>query len=120
MATSFNRAEIARQKLAQEVVRETLSNGGGPFTRYYALDPSRPTSIIVSHNAGDTPLVSVTNTVDSNDDLEHANVLYGQVYDGTSSPYVKGDSRGLTGMKVTVTPTSGDVEISITQYGRRN
>ena len=120
MATSFNRVEIARQKLANVVIAETLANGGGPFTKYYALDPSRSTSILITHHASDTPLVSTTNTLDSNDDLEHANVLWGQTYDGTSTPYNVGDSRGLTGIKVTVTPTNGDVDISIIQYGRRN
>lgn len=120
MPTSFNRIEIVRQKLAGRIVRDIFANGGGAIDNFYALDPSRVTSIIITHNAGDTPLVSVTNTLDASDDLENAAVLFGQIYDGTSTPFIAGDSKGLTGLRIQVTPTSGDVEVSIIQYGRGN
>ena len=115
MATSFKRADIARRRLADNHKRVTLTSGAGPYTKYYPLDPSSFTSIIVSHHASDTPLVSLTNTLDSNDDLENAAVLWGQVYAGDSTPYNGVQETGFTGIKVTVTPTNDDVEISITQ-----
>ena len=118
MATTYNRTEIAKRKLAGSHSRDTISNGAGATTNYYSLDPSRVTSIVVTHHASDTPLVSLTNTLDSNDDLEHANVLYAQVYDGSSTPYARAQEAGFTGVKITVTPTNGDVEISISQAGR--
>ena len=116
MATSYKRRDVKIRRLGRNHNRVTLTNAGGPFTKYYPLDPSMFTSIIVSHHASDTPLVSLTNTLDSNDDLEHANVLWGQVYDGTSTPYNGVQETGYTGIKITVTPTNDDVEISISQW----
>lgn len=120
MPTSYNRIELGRQKRVRPISIDTnqqsAENGAGAKTYFYALDPGFSTSIIVTHNAGDTPLVAVTNTLTTTDDLEDASVLFAQVYDGTSTPYLAGDSRGLTGVRITVTPTSGDVDISIMQY----
>jgi len=120
MPTSFSRVELGRQKRVRPVSDDTgqtvMVEDAGAKTFYYPLDPGFTTSIIVTHNASDTPLVAVTNTLTTTDDLENASVLFAQVYDGTSTPYLAGDSRGLTGVRITATPTEGDVNISIMQY----
>jgi len=116
MATPYKRANIARQKIGGNQTRATYTNGGGAVDNFYPLDPSMMTSIIVTHHASDTPLVSLTNTLDSNDDLEHANVLFGQVYAGDSTPYIATQTSGFTGIEIAVTPTNGDVEVSISQF----
>lgn len=115
MATSFNRKNIASRRLGSGHSRDTAENGGGAVTNYYPLDPSLFTTVIITHHADDTPLLSLTNTLDDNDDLEHANVLWAQVYAGDATPYSGIQESGFTGMKITVTPTNGDVEISISQ-----
>lgn len=116
MATSFNRRNLTSRRVATGSHTATATNGGGAKTYYFPLDPSSYTSIIIIHNSGDTPLMSLTNTLDSNDDLEHANVLWAQEYDGTSTPFNGVQPSGYTGVKITVTPTSGDVNISISQF----
>lgn len=117
MATSYKREKnIERRRLADNHQRVTVSNGAGATTNYYPLDPSSYTSIIVTHHASDTPTIDLTNTLDSNDDLEHANVLWGEVYDGASTPYLGVQETGFTGVKLTTNPSNGDVELSITQF----
>jgi len=116
MAQSFNRNNLKTRKLITGSHIRTATNGGGAVTYYLPLDPSSYTSAIISHHASDTPLMSLTNDVSANDDLEHADVVWGQVYAGDSTPYVGTQENGFTGMKITVTPTNGDVDISISQF----
>lgn len=123
MATSFNRKEINAQKLACRVSKGpiTIASGAGNIINHYALDPSRNTAIGLSHNASDAPTVEVTFTLEAHDDLEDSSVLWFVVYDGSSTPYIAGDSRGPTGMRIKAnTPTNGAIKYEITQFGRRN
>ena len=118
MATSYNRADLARQRKVQNGNRVTLTNGAGPFTKYYPLDPTWDTTVIITHHASDTPLMSFCASLDSNDDLENAEVLYAQQYAGDSTPFSGVQPAGFTGMKITCTPTNADVEIEFMQSRR--
>ena len=117
MATSFNRRNLISRGVATGSHVRTATNGGGAKTYYLPLDPSSYTSVIINHHASDTPLMSLTNTLDNNDDLEHANVVFIQEYDGTNTlGFNAVQPRGYTGIKITVTPTNADVDISISQF----
>jgi len=123
MVKPFNRPEIVKQGLANPITDGpvTISSGAGEMTNYYSLDPSRPTAVGLSHHASDAPTVEYTFTLGSHNDLEDSSVLWFELYDGSETPYAVGDSRGFSGVRViSNSPTNGDIDYEIVQYGRRN
>ena len=83
-------------------------------TTYYATDPNLPVNVQVS-KGGNSVIVSYTTT--ANEDIETG--LFIDKSTGTTD-YDVGDSMGITGFKIAVTYTSGDVKLSIKQYKSGN
>lgn len=90
---------------------QTLTNGGGAQTKYFVLDPAKPVTVQVT-GGGDTYTLSTTNNY--NADLEAAAVNWVQRESGTDDRCFYLES-GLTGVKVVATPTTADVDVTVTQ-----
>jgi len=134
MATSYNRLELARAKrvlipvgnvtagkVASDVVMTNylIANAATAETIYIPLDPTQETSIMLSHNSTDVPIISGTITALDTDDLEDSDVNWFVVYDGTATPYAAADTRPLIGLRIVANPANGEIAIDVLQT-RRN
>lgn len=133
MVTSYNRIELVKRGSilvcrGNSITGKTgfhkmenyiVASGATAETIYVPLDPTQVTSIMMSHDAADTPTIDATITALASDDLEDSNVNYFQVYDGASTPYAAADTRPLIGLKIIADPVNGNITIDVIQTRRR-
>jgi len=95
----------------------------GVFSEFRALDPHHRALIEVFKD-GETVKIDVTGasklSVAANDsikitDLEAADVPYVEI-NNDAVDFIQGDSRGLTGIKLTGTSTTNVIKVVITQF----
>ena len=89
---------------------------------YIVLDPTFFTNIKVVKNGEDVHVFTsndINPDVNGDSDIVDTNIEYGTAVDDTTDDYFKGDSTGLTAVKIRVnTQLTGDVFIIVNQYKR--
>ncbi len=122
MATNFNYKTYAPKQNLFKRERNLLTGSPAIATHYTLLDPTMFTNIKVVKNGNTSVEISTTNDIGTPDadglfDLETA--IYGDPVDISADDYFKGDSRGLSAVKVEITGVEAkEVDIMINQYVR--
>lgn len=109
------------------IYRVSRTVAAGAFTLYFPLDPTKDTAVNVFK---DSETITIEFTFDTHEastdyptsnfgarltDLEDSGVNWNTVSSDTAD-YLKGDNKLLTGVRISGTPASNTVEISILQW----
>lgn len=111
MPTNNTYGTATRTGNVVQAYKGSKASGSGAFTQYVALDPRKQTVILVA-KAGETITVAGTNDV-AVADIETATYV---TLDTGTTDLVSTPRRGLSGLKITGTPASATVNMSVIQF----
>lgn len=100
-------------------IRGFLVDDGGLQVERHGVDPRFPTMVSVKPTT-DTVTVELTSDVLKKDgskltDLTDADIIWFPAQSASADQFFAGDNQLITGVRITGTPTTADIEFSITQ-----